>query len=82
MLLLECRTRDPQLLDEIYKAVMAAIRLEVGVPVKLQLVPRGTMIITSSGKLSRARVKDKYVKGEILDLQAESPITVVSSETA
>ncbi|WP_034388141.1 fatty acyl-AMP ligase [Hellea balneolensis] len=82
MLLLECRTRDPKLLDEIYKAVMAAIRLEVGVPVKLQLVPRGTMIITSSGKLSRARVKDKYVKGAILDLQADSPVTVVSSETA
>jgi len=82
MLLLECRTRDPQLLDEIYKAVMAAIRLEVGVPVKLQLVPRGTMIITSSGKLSRARVKDKYLKGEILDLQADSPVTVVGAETA
>jgi len=78
MLLLECRTRDPQLLDEIYKAVMAAIRLEVGVPVKLQLVPRGTMIITSSGKLSRARVKDKYLKGEIIDLQADSSVTVVS----
>ena len=82
MLLLECRTRDPKLLDEIYKAVMAAIRLEVGVPVKLQLVPRGTMIITSSGKLSRARVKDKYLKGEILDLQADSPVTVVGDKTA
>ena len=82
MLLLECRTRDSKLLDEIYKAVMAAIRLEVGVPVKLQLVPRGTMIITSSGKLSRARVKDKYLKGEILDLQADSPVTVIGAETA
>jgi len=61
---------------------MAAIRLEVGVPVKLQLVPRGTMIITSSGKLSRARVKDKYLKGEILDLQADSPVTVVGDKTA
>lgn len=80
MLLIECRTRDPKLLDEIYKAVMAAIRLEVGVPVRLQLVPRGTMIITSSGKLSRARVKDKYLKGEIIDLQADSPVTVVSNE--
>ncbi len=82
MLLLECRTRDPKLLDEIYKAVMAAIRLEVGVPVKLQLVPRGTMIITSSGKLSRARVKDKYLKGEILDLQADSPVTMVGGKSA
>ena len=82
MLLLECRTRDPKLLDEIYKAVMAAIRLEVGVPVKLQLVPRGTMIITSSGKLSRARVKDKYLKGEIIDLQVETPVTVVGGKSA
>ena len=82
MLLLECRTRDPKLLDEIYKAVMAAIRLEVGVPVKLQLVPRSTMIITSSGKLSRSRVKDKYLKGEIIDLQAESPVTVVGGKSA
>ena len=81
MLLLECRTRDLKLLDEIYKAVMAAIRLEVGVPVKLQLVPRGTMIITSSGKLSRTRVKDKYLKGEIIDLQAQTPLSVVSSES-
>ncbi|WP_418151921.1 AMP-binding protein [Litorimonas sp. RW-G-Af-16] len=80
MLLLECRTRDPQLLDEIYKAVMAAIRLEVGVPVRLQLVPRGTMIITSSGKLSRARVKDKYLKGAILDLQAEDNLSVVAAD--
>lgn len=82
MLLLECRTRDPKLLDEIYKAVMAAIRLEVGVPVKLQLVPRGTMIITSSGKLSRARVKQKYLKGEIIDLQAEAPVTVIGGKSA
>ena len=81
MLLLECRTRDQKLLDEIYKAVMAAIRLEVGVPVKLQLVPRSTMVITSSGKLSRARVKDKYLKGEIIDLQSESPLRVVTASS-
>jgi fatty-acyl-CoA synthase len=81
MLLIECRTRDTKLLDEIYKAVTAAIRLEVGVPVKLQLVPRGTMIITSSGKLSRARVKDKYLQGAIVDLQDAEPLKTVSSET-
>jgi hypothetical protein len=27
-------------------------------------------------------VKDKYLKGEILDLQADSPVTVVSDKTA
>jgi fatty-acyl-CoA synthase len=79
MLLLECRTRDPKLLEEIYAAVTAAIRLEVGVPVKLMLVPKSTMIITSSGKLSRARVKAKYLEGGIIDLQAEEPLSVVGS---
>ena len=81
MLLLECRTRDPQLLEEIYTAVTAAIRLEVGVPVKLQLVPRGTMIITSSGKLSRARVKEKFLAGQIIDLLDETPMKIVKTET-
>ena len=79
-LLLECRTRDPQLLDEINKAVSAAIRLEVGVPVKLRLVPRGSMIITSSGKLARARVKEKFQGGAIIDLQNETPLTVVGAK--
>ena len=78
MLLLECRTRDEKLLDEIYTAVTAAIRLEVGVPVHLVLVPKSTMIITSSGKLSRARVKAKYLDGGVIDLQAKEKLTLVS----
>jgi len=80
MLLLECRTRDPQLLDEIYKAVTAAIRLEIGVPAKLQLVPRGSMVITSSGKLARARVRQRFQDGAIIDLQDDMTVKIVSSE--
>jgi len=80
MLLLECRTRDAELLDEIYSAVTAAIRLEVGVPVKLMLVPRSTMIVTSSGKLSRARVKNKFEAGQIIDLLDETPMKIVKSD--
>ncbi|MEL6687706.1 MAG: fatty acyl-AMP ligase [Pseudomonadota bacterium] len=79
MLLLECRTRDPKLLQEIEKAVSAAIRLEVGVPVQLMLVPKSTMIITSSGKLSRARVKQKYLDGAIIDLQSQTPLRAVET---
>jgi len=80
MLLLECRTRNPELLDEIFKAVTAAIRLEVGVPVRLQLVPKSTMIVTSSGKLSRSRVKEKFLSGSIIDLQNPDTISLVKSE--
>lgn len=79
MLLLECRTRDPRLLTEIETAVSAAIRLEVGVPVQLMLVPKSTMIITSSGKLSRARVKQKYLDGGIIDLQAATQLRAVQA---
>jgi fatty-acyl-CoA synthase len=78
MLLLECRTRDPKLLEEIHTAVSAAIRLEVGVPVRLMLVPKSTMIITSSGKLSRARVKAKFLEGAIIDLLAEEKLQLVT----
>ena len=60
----------------------AAIRLEVGVPVKLRLVPRGSMIITSSGKLARARVKEKFLGGAIIDLQNDTPLTVVEAVAA
>lgn len=80
MLLLECRTRDAELLDEIFSAVTAAIRLEVGVPVKLMLVPRSTMVVTSSGKLSRARVKEKFESGKIIDLLDEAPLKIVESD--
>ncbi|MGB3457383.1 MAG: fatty acyl-AMP ligase [Litorimonas sp.] len=79
MLLLECRTRDPKLLAEIETAVSAAIRLEVGVPVQLMLVPKSTMIITSSGKLSRARVKQKFLDGGIIDLQKPTPLKAVEA---
>ncbi|RKQ71561.1 fatty-acyl-CoA synthase [Litorimonas taeanensis] len=80
MLLLECRTRDEALLEEIFKAVTAAIRLEVGVPVRLQLVPKSTMIVTSSGKLSRARVKEKFLSGAIIDLQNSETLRVVENK--
>ena len=81
ILLLECRTRDQQLLEEIHTGVSSAIRLEIGAPVKLILVPRSTMIITSSGKLSRARVREKFLKGAIVDLQADAVVALADDNT-
>ena len=80
ILLLECRTRDQQLLGEIHTGVSSAIRLEIGAPVKLILVPRSTMIITSSGKLSRARVREKFLAGNVIDLQADDTIAVIEKK--
>ncbi|NNC37198.1 MAG: fatty acyl-AMP ligase [Acidimicrobiales bacterium] len=79
ILLLECRTRDQKLLSEIHAVVSGAIRLEIGAPVTLILVPRGSMIVTSSGKLSRARVREKFLNGAIINLQEDEHIKVVDS---
>jgi fatty-acyl-CoA synthase len=80
ILLLECRTRDPKILDEIHTVVSSAIRLEIGAPVKLILVPRGSMVVTSSGKLSRARVREKLLEGGIIDLQAQDAIKIIDTQ--
>jgi len=80
ILLLACRTRDEEILAEIHTTVSSAIRLEIGAPVKLILVPRGSMIVTSSGKLSRARVREKFLSGAIIDLQSTETITIVANE--
>ncbi len=77
ILLLECRTRDEKILQDIHAVVSGAIRLEIGAPVRLILVPRGSMIVTSSGKLSRARVREKFLQGSIIDLQAPEQLKVV-----
>lgn len=77
ILLLECRTRDEDILAEIHSTVSAAIRLEIGAPVTLTLVPRGSMIVTSSGKLSRARVREKYLNDAILNLQEDVTLRVI-----
>lgn len=77
ILLLECRTRDEALLAEIHNTVSAAIRLEIGAPVTLILVPRGSMIVTSSGKLSRARVREKFLNEAIIDLQADVTVRLI-----
>lgn len=79
ILLLECRTRDFTLLTEIHAVVSAAIRLEIGAPVRLSLVPRGSMIMTSSGKLSRVRVKEKFLSGAIINLQDEERLKAVKT---
>ena len=35
------------------------------------------MIVTSSGKLSRARVREKFLKGAIIDLQADVTVRLL-----
>ena len=59
----ECRLRDAEARQELARSIVAAIHVTVGVPSRVVLAPPRSLIMTSSGKLSRAKVKAKYIAG-------------------
>lgn len=59
----ECRLRNETARQDLEREITAAIHSTVGVPSRVTLVPPRSMIMTSSGKLSRAKVKEKYISG-------------------
>ncbi|MEO1028403.1 MAG: fatty acyl-AMP ligase [Pseudomonadota bacterium] len=67
-LLIECRTRDPEALHTVHGTASSAVSAAAGVPVNIQLVPLSSLVVTSSGKISRARARSKYLAGGFEDL--------------
>jgi len=63
-----CRVTENEGRVELRKAIAAAVRKSCGSDCKIILVPPRTLKFTSSGKLSRALVKEEYCAGRILDL--------------
>ena len=59
----ECRLRNPTDRHDLERKVMAAIQSAVGVPSCVVLAPPHSLIRTSSGKLSRTKVKTQYLSG-------------------
>jgi len=68
ILLVECRSRTPENLQRVYAEASAAARLAANAPVRVSLVPLSSLIVTSSGKISRARARQKFVCGGFEDL--------------
>ena len=68
VLLVECRSRKPENLSKLHAEASAAARLAANSPVHVGLVPLSSLIVTSSGKISRARARQKYVGGGFEDL--------------
>ncbi|MEM6651436.1 MAG: fatty acyl-AMP ligase [Pseudomonadota bacterium] len=64
-LLAECRARHPEQREAILSKVTANVRQTVGAPIEVILVPTRSLIMTSSGKLSRMRTRQKFIAGEI-----------------
>ena len=70
VLLVECRSRKPENLSRLYAEAKAAAAMAANTQVHIGLVPLSSLIVTSSGKISRARARQKYVVGGFEDLSA------------
>ena len=70
VLLVECRSRKPENLSRLYAEAKAAAAMAANTQVHIGLVPLSSLIVTSSGKISRARARQKYVVGGFEDLAA------------
>lgn len=65
VLLVECRTQERELREELSRDIAAAARSAAGAPVSVELVSMKTLPVTSSGKLSRAAARTAYLAGLI-----------------
>ena len=68
VLLVECRSRKPENLIRVHAEASAAARTAANASVRIGLVPLSSLIVTSSGKISRARARQKFVHGGFEDL--------------
>lgn len=72
VLLVECRSRNLENLIQLHAEASAAARLAANASVRIGLVPLSSLIVTSSGKISRARARQKFVGGGFEDLIAQT----------
>jgi len=68
VVLVECRSRNPENLSRLHAEATAAARTAANTSVHVGLVPLSSLIVTSSGKISRARARQKFVGGGFEDL--------------
>lgn len=72
MLLVECRLKDEEARAEIRRKITNAVRSVVGVPFEFVFVVMRSLPVTSSGKLSRAGARVRYLDGLLTDGHANS----------
>jgi len=72
VLLVECRSRNPENLIRLHAEASAAAKIAANATVRVGLVPLSSLIVTSSGKISRARARQKFARGDFEDLIAQA----------
>lgn len=66
--LVQCRLQDMGSVEALRHDVSAVVHRSAGVECRVVMVPPKSLPFTSSGKLSRAAAKQKYLSGEIAEL--------------
>jgi fatty-acyl-CoA synthase len=73
VVLVECRANGTSDRADLRRKVSAIVHQTAGVDCKIVLVPPRSLPFTSSGKLSRALARQKFVDGEIVDVESVDP---------
>ena len=77
--LVHCRVQDTASVEALRHEVSAVIHRSAGVECRVVMVPPKSLPFTSSGKLSRAAAKQKFLSGEIAEVSAPSLLAVADS---
>ena len=72
VVLVQCRLHDADSVEKLRHDVGAVVHRSAGVECKVVMVPPKSLPFTSSGKLSRAGSKQKYLSGEIAEIAVEA----------
>ncbi|MFQ5562042.1 MAG: fatty acyl-AMP ligase [Parvularculaceae bacterium] len=67
----ECRGMDDEARAALKREVARVVQNTAGAPAEIVLVRPHSLVMTSSGKLSRAKVKQKYLAGDFSGARAE-----------
>ena len=66
--LVQCRLRDSEAIEEVRKAVRAEIARTIGIEAQVVMIPPKSLPFTSSGKLSRAGARTMFLDGDIVEI--------------
>ena len=72
VVLVHCRLSDSAAMEKLRHDVSAVVHRGAGVECKVVLVPPKSLPFTSSGKLSRAGARQKYLGGEIAEVAPQA----------
>jgi len=68
VVLVECKLAEPEQQEALRRAVHTSVHQVAGVDCKIVLVPPRSLPFTSSGKLSRAGARERYLSGEVAEV--------------